>query len=254
MLQGDFLELYRLAVEGGHLELPPPAGYATAIRREVAVVEQQGENLRAWWSSYLRGHVPSLTLPADRPRPSVPDNWGSWVSLGLGGERGVHLHRWCREHGVSSFAAVLACYASTLARYAAVDDVLIGVPVSDRGRGADRRVVGMFVHTVPVRIRGFAAPASQVIDSAQRSLAMVMDHQAYPVEALGAELGDPPQAGSHPLFAATATHQPYQRIPTEPGRQVGTIRFDLSLRLDEDGQRLSGALGGRSQLFDVTTV
>ena len=58
-----------------------------------------------------------------------------------------------RDTGPRMFAVLLAAYAVVLARLTGGDDLLIAVPMAARGRPESESVVGLFMNTVPIRVR-----------------------------------------------------------------------------------------------------
>ena len=91
----------------------------------------------------------------------------------------------CQENRTSVFALFFAALALYLNRVRGLDDIMIGTPVLNRTNMKDKKTIGMFINTVPLRIqvdsqRSFV-DLSRAID---REWFSVLRHQKYPYDLL----------------------------------------------------------------------
>jgi amino acid adenylation domain-containing protein len=189
-----------------------------------------------YWSQVLRGvDVDRLALPGGRPAPARPTFAGATFLVDLAPATCAALAT-LRRTGATNNIVLLAAYALTLVRHGAGPDLVLGVPVADRGGPA--RGLGFRVSTLPLRIQvdpgaGFAALVRQVrsafLDGAQ--------HASASVEEILAELGHQATDWRVPLFRHMFNYRPWDESdisiagerPTSPTVLRPESRLDLQL-------------------------
>ncbi|KKZ15508.1 non-ribosomal peptide synthetase, partial [Serratia marcescens] len=134
--------------------LPPPTlqypDYAAWQRRYLTP-----ERLAAqaqYWRETLSDAPALLTLPTDRPRPTVQSFSGAEVPIAIDAELTQALRQFSRQHGGTLFMTVLAAWSLVLARMAGQQELVIGTPEANRGRLETESLVGFFVSTLALRI------------------------------------------------------------------------------------------------------
>nr|AYA22334.1 KerC [Amycolatopsis keratiniphila] len=136
------------AYAGGQ-DLPPAPSYQDYL---AWLRRQDEEATRAVWRSELAGVDEPTVVDADAGKTMVlPDNHAETLSE----EATRALAGFARGHGLTVSTILQAAWALVLARLAGRTDVVFGNVVS--GRPAEvpdvERVVGMFINTVPARVR-----------------------------------------------------------------------------------------------------
>ncbi|HZE88918.1 MAG TPA: condensation domain-containing protein, partial [Verrucomicrobiae bacterium] len=106
----------------------------------------------AFWRRELEG-IETLTLAADRPRPTRPTYAGAPFGVRLGRTLTDRVARLAREEGATLHIALLAAYAQSLGRLSGQRNFAIGVPVANRRAAEVEDLIGFFVNTLPVRVR-----------------------------------------------------------------------------------------------------
>ncbi|WP_155754966.1 non-ribosomal peptide synthetase [Burkholderia thailandensis] len=168
-----------------------------------------------YWRRALDGAPPALELPLDRPRPAQQTFNGKVVQRALPEVLGERAAAFAAQGGLTRAALFLAVFKLLLSRYAAQDDIVVGVPVSRRPLAA-RGAVGNFVNLLPLRSRvdarlTFAAFAAQV----QGTLNAGRDHAAYPFPELVKRLNVPRDAALAPVFQALFAYQNFAGADAE---------------------------------------
>ncbi|WP_241002865.1 AMP-binding protein, partial [Streptomyces sp. CB01881] len=145
----EVLALYE-GVRGGGVVLPVVRPY----REFVAWLGAQDSGVaEGVWRAALDGVVAPTVLPWDPPVVAEPGVASALVSVSdevVGG-----LRELCRRQGVTLGTVVQAAWALLLGRHAGQQDVVFGATVS--GRPAQlpgiESMVGLFINTLPVRVR-----------------------------------------------------------------------------------------------------
>jgi nonribosomal peptide synthetase CepB len=150
------------AGEPGASTSPSYRDYLAWLRR------QDEETTRSAWRSELAGLAEPTMIDVDAGKTlAMPDEHSEWLS----DEDTRALADFARGHGLTLSTIVQGVWALVLARLAGRTDVVFGTVVS--GRPADvpdvERMVGMFINTIPVRVR---------LDGSQPVLDMLRDLQS----------------------------------------------------------------------------
>ncbi len=238
------------------------ADYATWQRlwlNEEAVAERLG-----WWTRQLAGAPPVVTLPLDRPRPSVQGSCGHRVSLEVAPELALSVERMGRRLGVTPFMALLAAFATLLSRYGGQDDVVVGTPIANRGRTELENLIGFFINMLALRVDLSGDPSFGELARRVREMSLgAFAHQDVLFERLVDELRPERSLSHSPVFQVVLA---LQNLPaadldlagltlTPLEIEAGRTQFDLSLFLYPmpDGGLLA-RLDVATALFEVATA
>jgi amino acid adenylation domain-containing protein len=242
-------------------ELPVQyADYARWQRRwlENGVLAQQ----IAFWKRRLGG-LPSLQLPADRPRPTVQSHRGATQRLNLPPALRGDLEALAQQEGASFFMALLAGFAALLARYSGQVDLAVGSPLANRNRAEIEGLIGFFVNTLVLRVDLGGDPTMRELLARARETALgAFAHPDVPFESLVDELHPERDLSYSPLFQVMLVLQ--NASPQElslPGLELErleigtrTAKFDLTVLMEEWTGGLSTAFEYASDLFDGSTI
>ncbi|MFC8722276.1 condensation domain-containing protein, partial [Kitasatospora sp. NPDC057198] len=273
-----FVDLHHLVVDGLSLkqlfgdldalyrgrELPPVAhpyrDYAhwAAAGGGKAAAERQ----RAHWTAALRDRPAPAELPTDRPRPALRDHAGDLLPFALGPGRTAALRALAAKRSVTPFAPLAAAYAVFLSLATGQDDVTVGVPAAGRTAPGLDTAVGMFVNTVPLRLRPAAdKPFGVLVEEAAATAREAFAHQDFPYAELVREAGEP-VPGRNPLFDTLLALQAGalqtvellgERVLLRP-RHPGQGMADLNMQVFEEQDDLHIEWEYSTELFDRDTV
>ncbi len=265
VLMRELGELYPAMLAGEESSLPPlPAQYAGwALRQREELRGEVVEEQLAYWRERLRGVAP-LALPTDRARPPGQSFRGATHRFEIPAEVMDGVRALARGEGATPFMALLAAWDLLLARYSGEDDVAVGTTVSSRDRADVAGLVGMFVHTLVLRVEvapgeGFRA----LLGRARTAVLEAFRRQDVPFERLVEEVQPGRDLSRNPLFqvmlAPQSTPQEAVEIAgatlaAEPV-DVGAAILDLTLYTwERSGGGLSAALEYAVDLFDAGTI
>ena len=161
-LIGELFTLYR---ETGSHSLAPVRPYRDYLAWVAAQNEEAGLSA---WRAYLAGLDSPTLLTANNAPHSVPQRWEFHVPVDLT----ARLQSLANEQSVTLNTAVQALWAILLGRILGREDVVFGITVSGRPAelaGVDR-MVGLFINTLPLRIRpDRAATFTELVQQIQQS-------------------------------------------------------------------------------------
>ncbi|MEO5730187.1 MAG: condensation domain-containing protein, partial [Byssovorax sp.] len=128
----------------------------------------------AFWKKTLAGFTAPTPFRVDHPANEGDPHEIDETMLVFSELESTRLQTFARQHQLTLSTLVQGAWALLLARYSGEDDVLFGATVSGRGApvpGIDR-MVGLFINTLPVRVK---VPADQPLLA---WLAALQDHYA----------------------------------------------------------------------------
>ncbi|MFD8887170.1 amino acid adenylation domain-containing protein [Streptomyces erythrochromogenes] len=260
----ELTELYRATAEHRAPVLPVLATqYADWAEEEQ---HTSYEEHLAHWKQSLDGAPTLLELPGDRPRPAERSQRGATEPFDLAPGTAARVRELAEQEGVTPYTVQLAAFALLMGRWTGRDDLLVGTPVTTRGRPELADLLGYFVNLLPLRVR--LAP-----DATFRGLLADLQDTAF--DAFG--YLDVPFDQLVDLLGATRTpqHPPLVQVvfgahtedpaPLALGAAVtarrtvrsnGTSKFDLTWSVfeDTDGGGLRGEAEYSTDLFDAGTV
>jgi len=253
--------------------------YSDYVQRQDQLLKgPNGDRLRAFWKDTLKGELPVLNLPTDRPRPLVQSYQGATCSFLLPKDLTNGLRALARKSGVTDYMVLLAAYNVLLHRYTGQSELLVGCPTAGRSSADFSGVVGHFVNPVVMRSRlsgelSFDDFLLQTRDVVMNALA----HQDYPFSLIVENIQACRNPGHSPIFQTDFTLQRPQQsqeiidmmmpeglqeapltwgdldlMPYEVAQQEG--QFDLSLEVIETQNRYFCSLKYNTDLFDATTM
>ncbi|NUP00277.1 MAG: amino acid adenylation domain-containing protein, partial [Nonomuraea sp.] len=236
---------------------PPPAQYA-----EVSPVPDPAD--LDWWAGHLDGLPPVLDLPADRPRPAVPDPGGAALDLELPAGLSERIRAVAAAYRSTPFIVLLAALQALLARLSASADIAVGVPVSGRDHPDTEGVVGCFLNTVVVRTDVGGDPTGRdLLARARESALGALAHAGTPFDRVVDRLRPERNLAATPLFQVMLNYVPGVAGPELPGLEASeihlpelTTKFDLSWHVVDEGPGapLRGGLAYRTDLFEPGTA
>ena len=140
--------LYAAQVAGAAPALPP-------ARRYVDVSAPSDETLRAsaeFWRLELSGARGGIDWPAAAAKPRDALEIG-YLETSLPDDLVTALRRAAATLSVTPYEFLLTAFRLLLRHYVRQEEVLVGAPCAGRSGEASERIVGLFVNTLPLRIR-----------------------------------------------------------------------------------------------------
>jgi amino acid adenylation domain-containing protein len=226
-----------------------------------------GETLSTYiehWKKILSGDLPILELPTDRSRPVMQSYRGARYHFLISPAFSSQIKAFCQREHITSFQLLLSAYTLLLMRYTGQEDIIIGCPFANRSRSELDGMLGLFVNTLPIRIKAQGNPSVREFLSQIRTVMVeAYPWQAAPFEALVSELSPERDLSRTPIFQVLINlrNVPRHRASLEGLEMELILRenapspFDLSLEFDtiEDGS-LDASLQYNIDLFDESTI
>lgn len=259
VLLDDLCRLYD-AVASGHPgqadELPVQyADYAVWQREQIdALRERHGP----WWRAQLGASPLSIDLPVDRRRGAARSWTGGRVTADLPPALAAALDRLARAWRTTRTSLVTVAFGLLLSRLSGAREVVVGVPVAGRTHQELDSLIGYFVNTLPIPVRGEpGASFARLVEAYDRLWAEASLHADLPLSAIVETL--PPGAGTLSAVCAVEHGAPSAqgtlRWTADPhALHTGTAKFDLTLSVDVGSSGGVARLEYRSEAFEAATA
>ncbi|MFJ9697310.1 amino acid adenylation domain-containing protein [Kitasatospora sp. NPDC101183] len=250
VLLRDLFTVYRARVLGEDHRLPAAPSYEDHAR---AAADTPVERALAFWERELADAPREITLPGLARPGAERRHRGGQLRQSIGADLALRLREQCRAGGHTPFSTLLALFAELLRRHGGHRELVVGTAVGNRPQGFEG-TVGMFVNTVPLRLRLDAdAPGTEAVDEVTDVLMRALPHQDLPVQELTRRLGLHTSGADNPLFnvmfsahdaSLPDVQAPGLEVSLYEGFNTGTTRFDLDLVLLPDDRRVVGEKHG----------
>ncbi|HEX7700663.1 MAG TPA: amino acid adenylation domain-containing protein, partial [Kofleriaceae bacterium] len=217
---------------------------------------------RAWWLERFNETPSPLELPVDFDRPPRLSFDGDEVALELPAETGTPLVELAKARGITPLGVFLGAYAVLLSRLGNTTDVVIGVPAAGRQRAGMERMVGMFVNTIPLRIRLRAdEPFSELCVRVGTEATEAFERQTYQLNDLVADLGLARDPSRNPLFDVLFAWEEAELVELDSSLGLRELpqaqapsKFDLELTVQNTGAGQKISLLFAKKLFKRATA
>ncbi|MFF4249220.1 amino acid adenylation domain-containing protein [Streptomyces sp. NPDC001822] len=230
----DLFTLYRARVLNETPVLPEPRSYEEHLREQART--SVSEESRRYWKEELRNATHDIAFPGlGRPDAERRHN-GAQLRQSLDRALVERLNTHCAGVGHTPYTTMLSLFGELLRRHTGRQDFLVGTAAGNRRPGWEESV-GMFVNTIPVRLRlDPDASAEATVDEVMEVLMRGLPHQDVPVQELTRALGLHTDGSRNPMFNVmfSAHDTPLPRIDL-PGLEMSMVEaFNAGTTRDFD--------------------
>ncbi|PSL24057.1 non-ribosomal peptide synthetase [Chitinophaga ginsengisoli] len=192
---------------------------------------------KAWWGKYLEQLAPMSSLPAAKDPHGSPFE-GTVFRPVLPPAVVQRIRSLSAKLGVTDFTLIFSAFHIVLSGYTEDNQLLCGLPFSNRMTDEMQDVTGFMVSTLPFYARmDPAASFGEYVHTTGIRLAQVMEHSWYPPAHILRDKQLSRYGSKHPLFNilfnyVVAAEGTATREGLDPAAQSGA-RFDLSIEITE---------------------
>ena len=264
-------DIYPAFLAGEPSPLPdPPVQYVDYAAWQRDLLEgAELERRMSYWKDVLKGDLPILELPIDKPRPAVQTFAGAVEAEWFDDELPAAIEDLANREGSTPFLVLLAAYQVMLMHITGAEDLLIGTAMANRTRPEVQKLLGYFVNTLVLRTDLSGEPTfRELLRRARDVFFGAVEHQDMPFERLVDEIQPERNLAYSPLFQTLfvldqdggedRTMGPLDIEPLEMENRAA--RTDLVVHAyrgrDDDGRedRLKVGFEYNTDLFEAETV
>ena len=225
-----------------------------------------GERLQKqteYWRQALADAPVLLDLPTDHPRPLRQSFEGASITISIDRKLTQGLRELSSRSSTTLFMTLLGAWAAVLSRLSRQQDLVIGVPITNRGRPGTEGLIGFFLNTLALRVELRNEPSvAELLGRVRATVLAAQDHQDLPFEQVVGIVQPPRRLNHTPLFQVMLAWENHEQAFSELPRVAvepvlishGTVKFDLELALHEQGDTIVGSLNYATALFDEATI
>lgn len=158
----------------------PAIRFTDHVRRQQTQSALHEKDLQIFWTNYLKGVKPRPVLPLDSTRPESPSPEGDYIIGIIDRETVTLLKRFSRYQNTTIFTVLFVVYYQLLKNYTRQEDITIVTYAAGRSLHSLQNTIGMFVNTIPVRIKKCDAAFKKQLLTIRETLGAALQHQDYP--------------------------------------------------------------------------
>ena len=233
--------------------------YADFVRDE-ASAEPTGLE---FWEEYLDGSEDLTDLRTDKVRPATPTFSGKYCEKILSPALAKRVLGFCRQARVTPYLFLNSVFQVLLSKYSGQTDIVIGSPVTSRGKPAYEKLIGFFNDTVMLRGKPETSKTFEsFLAELKKESTVAFQNRRVPFEEIVKTVNPERRLSHNPLFQVMFI---YHQVPDPPdfGPEIettsepfdlGVAKFDLTLYVSESKGQLSTIFEYATDLFERETI
>jgi amino acid adenylation domain-containing protein len=263
----------RITADGGDGSLPvfsaAPDRYRDFVDGERKMLAADCSAIEAFWSQYLAVAPPRLPLTPHEEFKTEKQSQAAIKRFHFGQDDSAKMAALQQQYGVTRFTLLLSAFSILIAKLYDIDEFLLSIPVANRTDRADAQTVGLFVNTIPFRIKIDAdLTFSGLCRGIQEEWNRVRQFQSTPLGKILADYKARSKRGDLPVFQLCFLYQGGRlRSPDIKDLEVsaldgseldyhsmevpnGMAKFDLALTISSGAAGVKGYFEFDSRIFD----
>ena len=235
----------KMHISGRAEELPEPVPYRDHVFRALNFARTRDS--AAFFRSKL-GDIDEPTTPFGLRNVRGDGGALAEARIVLEPALGRRLRKEAGRLGLSAAAIFHAAWALVVGRTSARDDVVFGTVLLGRlqSKSGYRRAVGVFINTLPLRLRLNGITTKELVEQANRELIELMQYeQASLVEAQRSSS----VAGTAPVFSALLN---YRRSADSSGQWAGVAGMDVRAITERTNYPIAVSIDDSGNAFALT--
>lgn len=216
-----------------------------------------------YWLNAFKGEIPQLDLVTDFQRPTFPSYIGKNEILFIEGDTYKKLKEFVAESGTSLHVVLMAVFKILLAKYTGKTDLIVGTVSAGRKEESFRDIIGMFVNTLPIRVRQNQNTSFRYfLKEVRKKMIEALENDEYQFDELVKNLKQKRDISRNPLFDVLFVMQDDYFDEIKAGdltlRTIDypkeTVKFDMEFQVFENKQQLILDMCYKSCLFKRDTI
>jgi amino acid adenylation domain-containing protein len=224
----------------------------------------------SYWLNHFAGDLPVIDLPTDYPRPPVLDFNGNTVWMEVDRATTAALKKYSLQQSTTLFTTLFAAYNVFLACLTGREELLIGVPITGRDHTDLQNTIGVFVKNLVLRnYPQFETTFETFLGLVREQVLRAFENGDYPFETLLEKLAIKRELNRNPLYDTVFNYNfKYTMFDINGSQELfnGSVKFtpypletvmtkfDITVYVEESGDKIGIAFNYRTSLFRKTTI
>jgi amino acid adenylation domain-containing protein len=215
-----------------------------------------------FWKSQLADLPEPLRLPLDFPRPAIMSYSGSKEVDILQAAETEKIRQFCQRENLTMFQLLFGTFAMLMSKYSGQQEIMTGVPVARRNQMAFQQTMGLFINTLPLRVKvNETVTAIAFLKEIKTYCQKAFMRQELPFEKMIEEVNPDRNLSTNPVFQVHFVHQNIPSLYSVKGLVVkpesidySYSKFDLNFWVEEANQELIFSVTYPCDIFLPQTV
>ncbi|MBR1883572.1 MAG: hypothetical protein IJ809_01270 [Clostridia bacterium] len=178
-ITNQLTEMYEKILNGEDISFEVPS-YLEFIDSEIEYEKSEKcEKDREFWKEYLKDVKEPVSL---KDRTKKISNSAKRYSVLLSSEQNTAIEEYCKKNRVSPYTLFMTALATYIYRIKDANDIIIGTPILNRSNFREKKMLGCFISTIPMRIRiEEGVKFLDLVKSVTTKTMSLFRHQKYPI-------------------------------------------------------------------------
>jgi amino acid adenylation domain-containing protein len=214
-----------------------------------------------YWKDILEEKNCIQEFPADKIRPQLATLNGKSCPFHIDQQLYGNIKEFCNTHRTSVFLVLLSVYFILHYRYCGQEEIIIGVPLTNRREKKQKDIHGCFVNILPIAVSFSNNPSfKSILNQVRQRMLEAHRNQEVPYELIVKSLPDKRNARLNPLFQSGFTFEPPMFLSLNNTEIKPIIidskgsQLDIFLRLYESNNSINGQLEYNTDTFEEQSI
>lgn len=218
---------------------------------------------REYFTNKLNDELPVVSLSNDYPRNNIKGFKGNKINKILNNELKEKLIKYVKENNITLNNLFLAMFNFVISKYTYNEDIIIGIASSGREYKHELNTIGMFVKTLPYRIKiDLDKSFLEYLNETQNLMLEVIENECYNFEDIVRDLKIKRDISRNPIFdimyVFQNTGKPEIYLDNEKLEinqiKSNTSKFDLTFEVLPNEKQIDLNLEYDTGLFEQDTI
>lgn len=175
----QFIKYYNSVENSEEVEEGVTPGYTEYINSTMEYkTSEKYEKDSIFWNEYLEGYNEEISLKSKTKNIS---NTCKRYNVKLDKKINDSIKEYCKTHRTSPYVLLLAALSTYIYRIKDINDIVIGTPTLNRANFKEKQMLGMFVSTLPLRIKlNESETFLNLVQEIGRNTMGIFRHQKFP--------------------------------------------------------------------------
>ncbi|MBA4493457.1 non-ribosomal peptide synthetase [Paenactinomyces guangxiensis] len=216
-----------------------------------------------YWKAQLNNCPTYFSLPTDRPRETMRTFQGGCYHFTLPIKYKELIKIYSQREGVTPYMVLVSIFIALLYRYTMQNEIVVGMPISNRSSSYMEKSIGFFLNTLVLRVDASGYPTfNQLLKRVRKVMLEAFNNKDVTFEMLIDKLKIKRPTQFNPLFQVMFNFfkPPFKLVNNgeliikEMKIEKTLAKYDMDFYLEETEEELKGYVEFNKDLFNKETI